>query len=40
MVIDVTSFYLSLIFIHIIVFYLILIVVRAIIWGDKIYERY
>lgn len=40
MIIDVTDIYISLIAIHVIIFYLISIVVRAILWGDIWYERY
>ena len=40
MVIDLTSFYISLIARTIIVSYLLLIVFRAVLWGDNLNERY
>lgn len=40
MIIDVTGIYISLISIHVICFYLISIVIRAIFLGEVWYERY
>ena len=38
--IDITDVYLALTFLSVINVYLISIVIRAIIWGDSLYERY
>lgn len=38
--IDITSIQLSIIWLSIIISYMILIVIRAILWGDSLNERY
>lgn len=40
MIVDITSYQLAFISLSIIYSYMLLIVIRAIIWGDKLHERY
>ena len=40
MVLDITSYQLTIISLSIIYSYMFLIVIRAIIWGDELHERY